>query len=183
VRLLQEHPAVAADHVVVAGHSMGGKAAVRAVETMERQAALAGGPELSADTPAARLPFGLSGAYWLDLRGFDPVATAAGLDTPMLILQGGRDYQVTVDDDLARWRAGLAGRGGVTIRVHDADDHLFFPGTGPSGPADYERPQHVDPAVVDDIAGWLAGPAAGGTDPVYRERMENRIRRRNDRPA
>ncbi|MDF5757646.1 hypothetical protein [Spongiactinospora sp. TRM90649] len=34
-----------------------------------------------------------SGAYWLDLRGYDPVATAATLDKPMLILQGGRDYR------------------------------------------------------------------------------------------
>ena len=43
---------------------------------------------------------------------------AAALDTPMLILQGGRDYQVTVADDLARWRAALDGRPDVTIRVY-----------------------------------------------------------------
>ena len=73
----------------------------------------------------------------------------------MLILQGGRDYQVTVDDDLARWRAALADRPEVTIRVHDADNHLFFTGSGPSRPAEYERAQHVDPAVVTDIADWL----------------------------
>ena len=36
-----------------------------------------------------------------------------------------------------------------------ADDHLFFPGAGPSTPAEYEAPQHVDPAVVADIAAWL----------------------------
>ena len=54
----------------------------------------------------ARLPFGLPGAYWLDLRDYDPVATAAALDKPMLILQGGRDYQVTVEDDLARLAGG-----------------------------------------------------------------------------
>ncbi|NJP93060.1 hypothetical protein HCN51_27035 [Nonomuraea sp. FMUSA5-5] len=126
-----------------------------AVETITRQAARVDSPDLSAETPAAELPFGYSGAYWLDLRGYDPVATAAALGKPMLILQGGRDYQVTVADDLAGWQAGLAHRPDVTIRVHDADDHLFFPGSGPSTPADYHRPQHVDAAVVTGIADWL----------------------------
>lgn len=44
----------------------------------------------------------------------------------------------------------------LPIRVYDADNHLFFPGTGTSTPADYAAPQHVDPAVVDGIAQWLA---------------------------
>lgn len=43
----------------------------------------------------------------------------------------------------------------MTIRVHDADDHLFFPGAGPSTPADHQVAHHVDPAVVADIAHWL----------------------------
>ncbi|MEU5645641.1 alpha/beta hydrolase family protein [Streptomyces milbemycinicus] len=136
-----------------------GPAADAAVEAMTRQAAVVAGPDLSPSTPAETLPFGLSAAYWLDLRGYHPVSTAAELDKPMLVLQGGRDYQVTVADDLSRWRAGLAHRRDVTMRVYDADDHLFFPGSGPSTPAEYETPQHVDPAVVADIAGWLTPPA------------------------
>ncbi|MDL4820834.1 alpha/beta hydrolase [Actinomadura opuntiae] len=126
-----------------------------AVEAIARQAARVADPALSPSTPAADLPFGLSAPYWLDMRAYDPVATALDLRKPMLILQGGRDYQVTVEDDLSRWRATLGGRPDVTIRVHDAADHLFFPGTGPSTPAGYDRPQHVDPAVIDDIAAWL----------------------------
>jgi hypothetical protein len=73
----------------------------------------------------------------------------------VLVLQGRRDYQVTVDDDLTRWQAGLAGRADVAIRVYDADDHMFFSGAGDSTPADYQVPQHVDPAVIADIADWL----------------------------
>jgi dienelactone hydrolase len=79
----------------------------------------------------------------------------------MLILQGGRDYQVTVADDLARWQAALARRPEVTIRVHEADDHLFFRGEGPSTPAAYEAPQHVDPAVVTEIADWISRSRRG----------------------
>jgi len=127
-----------------------------AVEAFTRQAALVDSPDLSPATLAADLPFGWPASYWLDLRGDDPVATAAALGKPMLILQGGRDYQVTVDDDLTNWQAGLAHRPNVVIRVYDADNHLFFPGSDPSTPAEYGPPQHVDPAVIADIAEWLA---------------------------
>jgi dienelactone hydrolase len=127
----------------------------------EAAAAMAGlaanvdSPQLSRRTDPATLPFGYSGAYWLDVRDYDPVGTARQLGKPMLILQGGRDYQVTVDDDLALWRAGLDGREDVSIRVYDADDHLFFPGSGPSTPAGYEPRQHVDASVIADIADWI----------------------------
>jgi dienelactone hydrolase len=120
-----------------------------AVEAITRQAALADSPDLSPATPAADLPFGLPATYWLDLREYDQVATAASLNLPMLVLQGGRDHQVTVADDLARWRHGLAGRPDVTLRVYEDDDHFFFPARDP-GPG-----RHVDRAVIADIAAWL----------------------------
>lgn len=125
------------------------------IDTATEQARAVDSPDLSPATPASELPFGVPAAYWLDLRRYDPAAVAAKLDQPMLILQGGRDYQVTVADDLTRWRAGLAGRPDVTIRVYDADNHLLFRGTGPSKPSEYEYAQHVDPDVVMDIANWL----------------------------
>jgi dienelactone hydrolase len=128
----------------------------QAVATLTRQAGQVDGADLSATTPAADLPFGLPASFWLDEREYDPVPAASALGRPLLILQGGRDYQVTVRDDLSRWREGLGHRDDVTIRVYDADNHLFFRGTGTSTPADYAPPQHVDPDVVADIAQWLA---------------------------
>ena len=43
----------------------------------------------------------------------------------------------------------------MTIRVYPAFNHLFVAGRGPSTPAEYEPAQHVDPAVIDDVAAWL----------------------------
>jgi dienelactone hydrolase len=134
------------------------------IEALTRQARTVDSPDLSLLTPDSDLPFGVPAPYWLDLRGYDPAAAAAALRKPILIVQGGRDYQVTIADDLAVWKAALDGRPGVTIRVYDADNHLFVPGSGPSGPAEYEMAQHMDPAVVADIAAWLtsvlSSPAA-----------------------
>jgi dienelactone hydrolase len=132
------------------------------IAVMEQQAANVERADLSSSTPTDDLPLGYSGAYWLDMRGYDPVATAKKLTQPMLILQGGRDYQVTVDDDLALWRAGIGDRADVDIRVYDADNHMFAPGTGRSTPAEYGSPANVDSAVVDDIVRWLAPEAPRG---------------------
>jgi uncharacterized protein len=126
------------------------------LDAITKQAAAVTNPGLSEATPPSDLPFGIPAAYWLDLRGYDPAAATAALGKPVLIVQGGRDYQVTVADDLSRWKAALDGGPDVTIRVYPADNHLLFPGSGPSSPAEYEPVQHVDPAVVADVAGWLA---------------------------
>ena len=96
-------------------------AAQPAIDAVTRQAELIDSPRLSPATSATDLPFGVPASYWLDLRGYDPAAAAAALGKPMLILQGGRDYQATVTEDLAGWQASLAGLAlDVTIRVYEA---------------------------------------------------------------
>ena len=125
------------------------------IQEITRQAALVDSLDSSSSAPTDPPPLGIPVPYWLDLRDYDPVAVAAQLGKPMLILQGGRDYQVTVTDDLVGWQTGLAGHPDVTIRVFDADNHLFFLGSGPSEPAEYEPAQHVDDAVIADIAQWI----------------------------
>ncbi|MFC8800961.1 alpha/beta hydrolase family protein [Promicromonospora sp. NPDC057138] len=125
-----------------------------------RQAHRAADPRLSGDTPAARLPFGLPASFWRDMQAYDPVDAARSVGLPMLLLQGGRDYQVTVEDDLDRWRHGLADRDDVMIQVLPEDDHLFLPGAEPSSPAGYLPPQHLDERVIETIARWVHAQSA-----------------------
>jgi uncharacterized protein len=136
-----------------------GQQAEKEVPEAEQAAQQIDNPKLSlanrATWPTSPLAGGLGAAYWLDLRNADPVARARALSQPILILQGGRDYQVTVAQDLAAWEMGLAGRPDVTIHVYPKADHLFIDGTGPPSPADYEHPGHVDPQVITDIATWV----------------------------
>lgn len=126
-----------------------------AIDALSEKARMVDSPDLSPSTPTRDLPFGTPASYWLDLRGYNPAELAATLHKPMLILQGGRDYQSTVDDDLARWKAALDGRPEVTIRVYPHRNHLFTSGTGPLSPIEYEPLQHVDPEVITDIVDWL----------------------------
>ena len=107
------------------------------------------------DPPPVSPMFSAPASYWIDLRGYDPPASAAGLKQPMLVLQGERDYQVTMDD-FAAWQRGLGSRANVQLKSYPALNHLFIAGSGPSAPAEYSQAGHVDEAVVRDIAAWIA---------------------------
>ena len=97
---------------------------------------------------------GMPAHYILDLRGYDPAAEAARLSVPMLILQGERDYQVSMKD-FAGWKTALGGRKDVTFKSYPALNHLFETGEGKSTPAEYDKPGHVAAEVVDDTAKWI----------------------------
>lgn len=126
----------------------------QALEKTRGQVAIMHDPNLSEATPADALPFGVPASYWLDLRAYDPANAAASLDVPMLILQGGRDYQVT-ELDLKGWRNALGDSDNSTLRLLPALNHLFMRGEGKSTPNEYAMPGHVDETVVDLIAGWI----------------------------
>jgi dienelactone hydrolase len=97
---------------------------------------------------------GVPASYWLDLKNYNPVVAAKALHIPMLILQGGRDFQVTKTDfDL--WKAGLAGKSNANFHYYPDLNHLFMPGQGKSTPAEYNRPGHVSVLVIDQIANWI----------------------------
>lgn len=109
------------------------------------------------DADSTEILFGVPPSYWLDLRDYDPVEAAAALDVPMLILNGERDYQVTVEDDLARWQAGLADRDDVVFETYPGLNHLFIEGEGAPNPDEYNVASHVSEAVINDIAAWVLG--------------------------
>lgn len=106
------------------------------------------------DAKSTTVAFGVPASYWLDLRGYDPAESAKALKQPMLVLQGERDYQVTMED-FKRWNAALAGKSNVTLKSYPGLNHLFIAGTTRSTPLEYEQPGHVDVRVIDDIAGWI----------------------------
>jgi dienelactone hydrolase len=111
-------------------------------------------PALTPDRVMPNLAGGVTGAYYLALRGYHPELVAAGLGRPMLIAWGQRDYQVG-EADFRGWKHALSALSQVTFREYPSLDHLFVSGTGPSTPAQYDRPGHVDAAFIDDIVNWV----------------------------
>lgn len=103
--------------------------------------------------------FGSPASYYYDLEARDEVAMARGLDVPILILHGGRDSQVT-DDDIRYWQTGLKGDAKVRTVTMPSLNHLFVAGQGPTTPAEYFAPGHVDASAIGAIAGFIDNPSA-----------------------
>jgi dienelactone hydrolase len=102
---------------------------------------------------------GMPAHYLLDLRGYEPASEARKLGIRILVLQGERDYQVTMED-FAGWRKALDGHRPATLRSYPALNHLFVEGQGKSTPFEYQRAANVSAEVVGDVAAWIATPSA-----------------------
>jgi hypothetical protein len=98
---------------------------------------------------------GIPGRYWLDLRESAGVVIAPSLEVPMLVLQGERDYQVTMED-FAGWKQALSGKAHATLKSYPKLNHHFMPGEGPSTPREYDQPNHASVEVIEDFARWLS---------------------------
>ena len=106
------------------------------------------------EPPASRLPMGLPARYWRSVDAVDPVAEAATIEQPMLLLQGGRDLHV-VSADWLRWRRAFADTPRVTFAYHDTLNHLGIAERGPPSTRSYLVPGKVSTELLDDIALWI----------------------------
>lgn len=94
-------------------------------------------------------------SYWLDLREYSPADAAAKVQKPMLILQGGRDYQVTIED-FENWKKALAERPDLEFRLYPKLNHLFFEGQGLPTPNEYLQVHgSVAADAIADIAAFI----------------------------
>jgi len=128
----------------------------RAIDLAETSAREFTNPDLKPGMMVNFLGIPLPASYVLDMRSYDQAEVAASLKIPILLLQGERDYNVSMVD-FDGWKKALAGHRNATFRAYPALDHFFLPGTGPSSPMQYMKPNHVELDVVEDIAGWVRG--------------------------
>jgi len=113
--------------------------------------------EISDDISSQDLPLGISVAYWQDLREHNPVEAAKTLTMPVLVLQGGRDYQVLATVDFQGWKDALKNKDNVNFQLFPELNHLFIEGEGKSTPQEYLVEGHVKEEVIDTIAQWIKG--------------------------
>lgn len=170
IALARSQPNIDARRVFLLGHSLGAYLAPRiagADATIAGIVMLAGNvrpiQELARDqlqylnAPPERLQQLKNAApasYWEDLKAYDPIATARQLEIPMFILQGERDYQVTMKE-FELWKEGLKGKNSVAFKSYPGLNHLFLEGEGKSLPVEYQIPGRIPDYVYDDIAAFV----------------------------
>ena len=79
-------------------------------------------------------------------------------ETPVLILQGGKDFQVLAAEDFVRFQELLKDRPNVEYKLYDGLNHLFVKGVYNDirrAGKEYKTEQHIGPEVLDDIASFI----------------------------
>ena len=101
------------------------------------------------------LPLGIPPAYWKDLMENNQLEIAKSLKIPILILQGGRDYQVLESKDFKVWKKVLNSHDNVQFNLFPKLNHLFIEGEGQSTPQEYMNEGHVNLEVIKTIINWI----------------------------
>ena len=115
------------------------------------------------DIPAKKLNK-LPKSYWLDLKEYDPLKEAQSVSQPILLLQGGRDYQTT-SADYEAWKNAMQGKEHFHVHFYEKLNHLFMSGSEPSSPADYEIKSVVSTDMTSDIISFVKSHAGTEKDP------------------
>ena len=80
------------------------------------------------------------------------------LEKPVLIMQGEKDFQATVEKDFQAYQELLAGKDNVSFKLYEGLNHAFVPsiyGEIMKAKQEYNVEQHIGESVIGDIAQWI----------------------------
>jgi hypothetical protein len=120
------------------------------LQKIKEQIAVLNSKNFSLTTPKEKLPFNLSAYYWKSVLEYNPIKEIQKVKIPILILQGERDYQVTMKD-FAIWENSLKNNPKTTFISYPKLNHLFMSGEGIVEPKEYAVKGNVDDKVINDI--------------------------------
>lgn len=125
------------------------------LEEIKRQAELAMSVN-SENVDTIGTVLGVPASYWLALNEYDMLSQVKDIYKPLLILQGERDYQVTMTD-YELWKAQTSDMANVICKSYPALNHILVAGEGKSTPSEYYIAGSVDEQVLNDISEWIKG--------------------------
>lgn len=124
------------------------------LQKAKEQIAVLNSKNFNLNTPKEKLPFNLSPYYWKSILDYNPITEIQKVKIPILILQGERDYQVTMKD-FALWKNALKNNKKASFISYPKLNHLFMVGENPSSPKEYEIKATVDKKVTTDISTFI----------------------------
>ncbi|CRK84676.1 alpha/beta hydrolase family protein [Neobacillus massiliamazoniensis] len=96
--------------------------------------------------------------YFKEMGEHQTINYLKALDKPVIILQGDKDFQVTVEKDFDVYRNLLGDMPNVTFKLYPNLNHLFMPsvyGEILKAKKEYKVSQRVDKHVINDISDWI----------------------------
>ena len=96
--------------------------------------------------------------YFKEMGEHQSINYLKDLDKPMLIMQGDKDFQVSVEKDFNLYKELLKNRDNVTFKLYENLNHAFVPsvyGNITKLRKEYNVEQHICDYVIDDIKDWV----------------------------
>ena len=101
---------------------------------------------------------GVTAYYFKEMGEHDAASYLAPMEKPILIMQGDKDFQATVDRDYHAYEQLLSGKSNVTFHLYEGLNHAFVPsvyGDIMKAKQEYSKEQHIGDPVIADIAKWI----------------------------
>lgn len=97
---------------------------------------------------------GAPASYWIDLNNHDHVGTAKKIKNRILIVQGAKDFQVSVQD-FNIWRTALTANKNASFKLYPDLNHLLSAQKEKGNGTQYRVPSNVDINLINDISVWI----------------------------
>lgn len=124
------------------------------IEKLNEQISILNSISFNLDVSKENLPLNLSADYWKSILDYKPLKEIQNVIIPILILQGERDYQVTMKD-FKLWKTSLKTNKKAKFISYPKLNHLFMTGENPSEPKEYSIKGKVDDKVIEDINNFI----------------------------
>lgn len=112
--------------------------------------------EVPFDIPADMKIQGYYKDYWIDLYRYNPINIAQKIEAPALVLQGERDYQVTMKQ-YNLWKTAFENSPNWTFYSYPKLNHFMMEGKGDSYSDEYKEKKYVSKEVIEDIGSFILG--------------------------
>ncbi|MBE6933359.1 MAG: alpha/beta hydrolase [Ruminococcaceae bacterium] len=118
-------------------------------------------PEMSDEEAKKKsLGAGATAYYFKEMSANPAKGYLKDLTKPILLLQGGKDFQVSLEKDFNAYKAILHDRPNAEFKLYENLDHAFVPAIYDNimkAQQEYAVERHIGSDVISDIAKWITG--------------------------
>lgn len=109
---------------------------------------------VSGEAEDSEMFMGVPVSYWRKLQKVGGPEAALEGEWPMLVVQGGKDQQVSVAN-FDEWEKKLKGRPNCTFKFYPDLNHLLQNGGGTMTLKEIGLPRQVNESVLQDVSEWI----------------------------
>jgi len=110
--------------------------------------------KFTANTPLDSCLLGIPAPYWMEVKKLTLCESLRKLKSPVLVVKGERDYQVTLKDFEA-YQTCTSGLKNFEYKLLPGLNHCFVFGKGASIPSEYTKQDHVSASFIQELSGFV----------------------------